>query len=123
MMNVPGANLLNIALSVIKPAAISWAAFVSQSVGANLAVANTYAVPVVIRGSAQPVARQLLESLGLDLNKSYIRIFAPNNVIDIERNITSDQFTVNGALYQGLSSTPWFSYDGWNEILCVQVPS
>ena len=123
MMNVPGANLLNIALSVINPAAISWAAFVSQAVGANLAVANTYAAPVVIRGSAQPVSRVLMETLGLDMNKSYIHIYAPNNVIDIERNITSDQFTVNGTLYQGLSATPWFGYDGWNEILCVQVPS
>lgn len=122
MMRIPGANLLNLALSVINPAQIQWFKFLKQTVGANLAVANTYAPPVTIRGSAQPVPRQLMETLGLDFNKSYIHIYAPNNLIDLERDISSDQFRVNRVLYQGISATPWFSYDGWNEILAVAVP-
>jgi hypothetical protein len=84
---------------------------------------STYASPVTIQGSIQAVPRTLMEILGLDIQRTYVKIFTPNNVMDIERDITSDQFQYGGATYQGVSATPWFSIDNWVEILAVQVPA
>lgn len=120
---IPGGNLLNLALSVIAAQPIQWLQFDAETVQSNMAVSLSYKTPVTIAGSLQPVPRSLMEILGLDMNKSYVNIFTSNNVIDIERDISSDRFTYGGTTYQGLSSTPWRNIDGWNQILCVQVPN
>lgn len=120
---IPGSNILNLALGVIAAQTIQWLQFNTETVQSNMAVSLSYKSPVAIKGSLQPVPRHLLELLGLDMNKSYVNIFTSNNVIDIERDISSDRFTFGGNTYQGLSSTPWANIDGWNQILCVQVPN
>ena len=122
-MSVPGSNLLAQASQLIALQTISWLQYASQTTESNLMVAPTYNTPVTVQGSVQPVPRRLMEMLGLDMQRNYINIFTPNNVIDIQRDISSDQFQINGTLYQGISSTAWYMIDGWNEILAVQVPS
>lgn len=120
---IPGGNLLNLALSVISASAIQWLQFDAETVQPNMAVSLSYLAPVTIQGSLQPVPRHMMELLGLDMNKTYVNIFTSNSVIDIERDISSDRFIYGSATYQGLSSTPWRNIDGWNQILCVQVPN
>ena len=71
----------------------------------------------------QPVPRVLMETLGLDFQKHYVNIFVPQSVIDIRRDVSSDKFIYCGVTYQGISLTKWVSQDGWNQVLCVEVPS
>jgi hypothetical protein len=120
---IPGSNILAQALTMIASQAITWLSYQSRSTNDIGMQVSVYAAPVTIQGSIQAVPRTLIQALGLDMNKTYVNIFVPNNVIDIERDITSDQFQYGGATYQGLYATPWFSIDGWNQILAVQVPS
>ena len=122
-MPVPGSNILTMALSAIAAQQITYLAFVSRSTNSIGMQVPVYASPVMIRGSIQPVPRELMERLGLEFQKNYVRIFAPNNLIDIARDVSSDKFQFSGVTYQGLSLTKWFSVDSWNEILAIQVPS
>lgn len=118
----PGSNLYAKAVRLIAQQTVAYLAFVSRATQPNGIYLSTYASPVMIRTSFQPVQRALMQLLGLDMNKSYANIFVPQTVIDIARDVTSDQFQFNGATYQALSITPWFAIDGWNQVLVVLVP-
>jgi E217 collar protein gp28 len=120
---IPGSNLLNQALSVIASQTISYIAFVSRSKNINSVWVPTYATPVNIQGSIQPVPRTLMMELGLDLQRHYVNIYVSNKVIDIRRDVSSDQFKFQGTTYQAISLTRWFGVDGWNQVLAVEVPS
>ena len=122
-MATPGSNILKTALSVLASQKIQYLAFVSRSNNAIGMLVPVYAAAITIRGSVQPVPRSIMERLGLDFQKQYVNIFVPNDVVDIERDVSSDKFQYGGKTYQGLSSTAWYSVDGWNEILCISVPS
>lgn len=122
-MSVPGSNLLSQALTLIASQAITYLAYVSRSTNAIGMQVPVYAAPVTLMGSIQPVARQLLETLGLDLQRHYVNIYVSNSLIDIRRDVSSDRFQFAGATFQGISLTKWFSVDNWNAILCVEVPN
>jgi hypothetical protein len=120
---IPGGNILNQALSLIAAKTISWLPHTGETTGANLMVAPTYGAPVSIQASVQPVSQQLMELLGLDMNRSYVKIFTSNNVFGVQRDIASDQFQIGPDLFQGISKTAWYYIDNWVEILAVKVPS
>jgi len=120
---IPGSNILNMAFSVIAAQQIQYLAYVSRTTNSIGMQVPVYAPAVTIKGSIQPVQRELMERMGLDFQKHYQRIFAPNSIVDIRRDVSSDQFQFAGITYQGLSLTRWFGVDGWNEILVVEVPS
>lgn len=122
-MSVPGSNLLTQALQIIAAQSITYLAYKSRTANGIGLWVNTYAAPVTIRGSFQPVPRSLMEILGLDMNKSYVNIFVPRSIIDIARDVSSDQFQYCGITYQALSITPWVNIDGWNQVLAVMVPN
>lgn len=122
-MTTPGSNLLNQALSIIAAQAIVYLAYVSRSETDFGTLVPVYASPVTIRGSIQAVPRALMELLGLDFQRNYVNIFVPNTIIDIARDVSSDQFQFGGSTFQALSLTKWRSIDGWNQVLCVEVPS
>lgn len=122
-MSTPGSNLLTQAMQLIASQSVTYLAFASRTANAIGNYVPTYATPVVAKGSFQPVPRSLMQLLGLDMQRNYVNIFLPQSVVDIKRDVTSDQFQYAGITYQGVSSTPWFSVDGWTQILCVQVPS
>lgn len=122
-MSVPGSNLLTQALQLIAAQTITYLAYVSRASNAIGLWVNTYATPATFRGSLQPVPRSLMQILGLDMNKSYVNIFVANSIVDIARDVSSDQFQFAGATYQALSITPWLAIDGWNQVLAVMVPA
>jgi len=122
-MSVPGSNILNQALRLIARQTISYIAYVSRATNSIGNWVTTYADPVNVLGSIQPVSRVLMQTLGLDMQKHYVNIFVPQNIVDIRRDVTSDQFVFAGAKYQALSITKWVTVDGWNQVLCVEVPN
>lgn len=120
-MKVPSGNILNAALSVIQKQAFTYFAFTSRKTNEiGLDVAN-YALGVDAMGSAQPVPRNVYQNLGLDFQRTYFNFFVPSKIIDINRDVSGDQFEYNGQRFQCLSNTPWFGIDGWNQVLCVAV--
>lgn len=121
-MNVPGSNLLNRAAKLIRLQTIIYLAYVSRTTTDTLTLVANYAPPKTIRGSTQPVPLTLMQILGLDMQRTYYNLFVPQAVIDIGRDVASDQFKLQGKLFQGISSTPWAAIDGWTQILVVMVP-
>jgi hypothetical protein len=122
-MSVPSSNLLAQALRVIKPSAFQYVAYQSRttnSIGLDVA---TYAAPVTLRGSIQPVPRNIFEQYGLDFQKSYIWVYVQKNISDIDRDRSSDRIIFNGKTYQILSNTEWYPIDGWSAFICVYVPN
>lgn len=120
-MNIPGANLLKIAFTVIAQQTVGYLKATGRTVNAVQQQVTTYASSVLIKGSFQPVPRSLYEVNGLDFQKVYYTFYSSMNIIDIQRDVSADQITFNSATYQVLSSNDWFAVDGWKGVLCVLV--
>lgn len=115
-------NLLNKALSVVPQQTFNYLAFVSRtpnSVGQDVA---TYAAPRCMRGSVQPIRRNLYQQYGLDFQRDYLTFYVSKNAIDVGRDVSGDQMQFNGNTYQCVSETDWFPMNGWTSILCVRIP-
>ena len=122
-MILPGANLLNMALSVIGKQTITYRQNTGRTTGGNGQLVPTYAADVTIKGSVQPVPRNLYQQMGLNFQSSYFWIYVPNTAInDVTRNLSGDLFLWNSGKYQAMSKTDWKALDGWTAVLCVQVP-
>ena len=114
-------NLLNQAFSAIPKQSFSYYAFTGRTtndVGYDIA---TYASPLTVFGSVQAIPREKYEFMGLDFQKKYINIYISKEIIDIDRDVSGDQFFVLGRRFQALSKTWWFNIDGWVAVLCVEV--
>lgn len=119
---IPGGNILAMANRVIAPQQLQYRPFVSRELNAAGIYMTRRAAPVLLLANLQPVPRSRYEQLGLDLQKNFSTIFIQKNAIDISRDVTGDQFWYSGRLYQAESRTSWFAQDGWEAILCVEVP-
>lgn len=120
-MAIPGSNVLKTALSVIASQLVSYHQFVRRDeneIGQDVAV---YAVARNIKGSFQPVSRNLYQQLGLDFNRLYYYFYTSKAVLDVQRDVSGDQISFDGFRYQVLSANDWFSVDGWTAVLCVRV--
>jgi hypothetical protein len=118
---IPGQNLLNMCLTLIHKQTVQYYQFVSRetnSVGQDI---TTYASPIILVGSFQPVPRKLYELYGLDLQKDYSTFYTSNNLLDITRDVSGDQIAYIGRRYQVESDNDWFSQDGWKGVLCVDL--
>lgn len=119
---IPGQNLLNMALRIIAKQEFIFFAYLGRENLPNGLDAPTYAAGVKVFGSAQPTPKQLIEQMGLDLQKTYFTFYFPQDVVDVDRDTSGDQFVLNGKTYQVLSITPWLDIDGWNQAVAVKVP-
>ena len=120
-MRIPGGNLLALASRVIQQQAVSWQAFVARTRNSTGQYVNTYAAPVVIQGSFQPIDKKAYQQLGLDLAKNYATLYTPQVIRTVERDGSGDLLTYNGKLYQGTSSIDWTGQDGWGAYIVVEV--
>lgn len=122
-MIIPGGNLLNLALTVIQKQQLTYYAYTSRALTDIGTFVATYGDGVPVFGSFQPVPRNLFVQMGLDLQKSYATIYISKDVLDVDRDVSGDQFIYNGLTWQVESRTAWFPLDGWDAVLCVQVPN
>lgn len=120
-MAIPGSNLLVEALGVIASQTVSYIRYAARAPNAIGQYITTYAAAESVQGSFQPVPRSLYQQQGLDYQKSYWNFYVPNAVIDVTRDVSGDQLSFQGRKYQCESVTPWYSIDGWNAVLCVDV--
>ncbi len=120
---IPGGNLLNLAMSAIQKQQLGYVAYAGRALAANGDYVPAYLNAVTIGGSIQPIKRSLYENMGLDFQKNYVNIFVPNDINDIKRASAGDQFTFKEKTFQVLSNEEWFQMDGWDQVLCVEVPT
>jgi len=122
-MNIPGANLLGIALRVIQPQTLSHEAFVSREPNSAGDFVSVYAAPVDIQGSMQAVNKKLYQELGLNLAKNYSQLYTQANVQPTARDREGDRITFGGKVWLCESDMNWGVVDGWRKLLCVEVPA
>jgi hypothetical protein len=117
---IPGANILAMASTVINTFTVNYYKNTSRVKGNNGLLVPVYALPIQLKGSLQPVARNLYEQFGLDLSKFYYTFYCQKDILDLSRDISGDKLEFLGNTYQCESSTDWFPFDGWVGILCVK---
>ncbi len=120
---IPGGNLLNLAMTAVAKQQLQYVAYTGRVLAGNGDYVPAYAPPAVIYGSIQPVKRSLYSQMGLDFQKNYHNIFVPKDVLNIQRASAGDQFVYNRQTFQVLSNEAWFQMDGWDQTLCVEVPT
>jgi hypothetical protein len=118
---IPGQDLLAMALTMIAQQYLTYYQARSRVLNDLGQYVTTFAAPIPMYGSWQPVPRQLYMQYGLDLQKDYYTFYTSNNVLDLARDITADQVAFNGQLFQVESNNDWYALDGWKGILCVHI--
>lgn len=117
----PGSNLFKRAIRAIKPTTIQYLAYTDRTLNAARQWVPGYAAAVPITASVQMVARSVYGDYGLDFQKVYLKVFAATNIIDVQRDTSSDRFIWNGWIYQVDSNNDWFVQDGWVSCIAVRI--
>lgn len=120
-MGVPGMNLLNMAMTVIQPTIVTYKKYASRTINSIGNYITTYDTSVDIPGSLQAVPRSAYQAYGLDYNKTFYTFYTSTNVIDTQRDVSGDQMTSGGFLYQCVSENDWFAIDGWTGVLLERI--
>lgn len=118
---VPGSNLLNRALRLIGAQAVQYSVFTGRSINSIGLMVPSFAAPVAVVGSVQPVPRNIVQELGLDWQKNYVTFYTSHFVNDVARDQTGDHFAFNGKTWQVLSKTDWTPIDGWSNPMCIEI--
>lgn len=120
-MSTPGSNLFKRAIKLIKPTTIQYFKYDGRTLNDVKQWISTFAAPTDITASVQAVPRSVYKQFGLDLQKQYIKFFAPVDFFDLSRDTAGDKVVFNGRLYQINSQTDWFVQDGWASCLAADV--
>lgn len=118
---IPGANILNMAFNLIGQQSISWLVATGRTQNALGNWIVTYAEPVIVKGSWQPIDAAKYAMLGLDMAKKYFTLYASASVLPVERGTSGDLIEYNGRRYQVDDETDWFGVDGWRQVRCVDI--
>lgn len=120
---IPGANLLGMALRAIQPQTLQWRAFVSRTENSAGDTVATFAAPVDVQGSMQPVDKKLYQMLGLNLAKNYSTLYIFGPIKPTARDRDGDLILFGGTTWQCESDRDWSAVGEYRKILCVEVPA
>lgn len=120
---IPGSNLLNRAFGVIAAQTVQYRQYLGKTTNAAGIEVASWADPIPVRGSLQPVDTTLIKNLGLDLEKTYVTFYTPRLMTDLARDRASDRISFGGQTFQVISMANWNLQDGWVRVLCVEVAS
>lgn len=118
---IPGANLLNMAFGLIGAQEVGYRKYLGKVKNPAGIQVVTWAEPVPLFGSFQPIDGKLLQQYGLNLAKDYATFYASQGFTDPERDKTGDRIVYGGEVWQVESKCPWILQDGWTRVLCVKV--
>ncbi|WP_422930136.1 phage collar protein [Singulisphaera sp. PoT] len=121
-MSVPGSNLLAMATRLIAKQPFEYHAFRGRETNYIGQDVTVFAVPVTLLGSIQPVPRSVYQEYGLDFQRNYVNVYVSQDITDIARDVAGDRIVFQGRTYECISKTPWIGIDGWDAVLCVEVP-
>lgn len=115
-------NLLNRAFSVIPTQEYTYHKFSNRTTNEYGIDEVTYLSATNYSGSLQPVPRSKYEYMGLDYQKRYFMLYTTNEILDIDRDVSGDQFDFAGKRYQCISiESNWHDVDGWCGVLSVEI--
>lgn len=118
---IPGFNILDMALSVIATQTVAYYQYSGRALNNVGQDVNTFAAPIFIDGSLQPVPRQLYQQFGLDFSKDYQLFYVSKNILDLNRDVSGDQIVFDSQRYQCEQNVEWFAQDGWVAVLCCRI--
>ncbi|XAI95259.1 hypothetical protein [Leptolyngbya phage Lbo-JY16] len=118
-MIVPGSNILNMAFGLIASQPAVWYQATGRAQNAVGQFITTYAEPVVIRGSMQPMDRARYEALGLDMDKDYWSFHTAHPIDGVDRGKAPDVIEYNGNRYQITKQADW-DVDGWRWLILIR---
>lgn len=116
-------NLLGLAQSVVGVQPVTLAKFTGRVENAAGYQVPSYAAPVPIKATVQPIPQAKYQALGLDWNHEYVTLFTPAGVVTVGRDASGDKVTFAGGSYLCESATPWSAQAGWSSIVAVKVPA
>ena len=122
-MRVPGSNLFKQATKMIRKQQITYVKDLGRTKNSIGQYITEYSDPMPIMASVQAMQRDKYQQLGLDLQRNYIKIFASQELQDLERGKSGDKVTWNGRDYQLTSDVDWNAMDGWEYVIAVLVSS
>ena len=120
-MIVPGSNLLGIALSVLGAQTASYYARTGRTKNSRGVFVTTFAPPIDVIGSWQPMNKTTVTAMGLDMSKDYATFYSATPFNTIDENEPADEFTYAGRRWRAISKTNWTPADGWNGVVVVDV--
>lgn len=118
---IPGINLLNVAFGAIAQQRLLFIKALSRTLDESGKWVTSYADPVPVNASWQPVGDAAYNELGLDMDKSYFTAFVRFTPVGNNRGMSPDRFAFQGRLYEAESVTPWGGIDGWSYATCVDI--
>lgn len=114
-------NLLNLALSVQPKQTVQYFAYGGSVLQPDGRKVSSFAAPVNLVGSFQPVPRSAYQAMGLDFSREFVSFFASSAIAVLQRDIAGDEFVFAGSRYHVMSNTEWFNVNGWNANLAVKI--
>lgn len=122
-MSVPGSNLLLAALQLIRPQTVLYYRNTGRTTRpTGLDVATFAPAQPITQCSVQAVPLNRYESMGLDYKRRYVTLFAPKNVIGVERERSGDEFEYAGKRYSVIEGeADWFMQDGWTAVVGIFI--
>lgn len=126
-MIVPGSDLLSLAFRVVAPLQKGAARLrVYQGRATNAAgfdvPAYADSVSMPDGTQVQPIPRNRYQEMGLDYAKDYITVYTTASCACTDRDNNGDLIDWDGRLWLCASKTAWRSIDGWERVVCVEVP-
>lgn len=116
-------NILSLAMGAIGSQTAAWQKFKDRTTNEAGHKVQSYYPTKNIVGSVQPVSQKAMQALGLDMNKRYVTLYTPADVVAVERDGSGDRIVYAGDVYLCESDTPWRAQAGWVSVLCVKVPA
>ena len=119
---IPGINVLGIAFGAIAQQTVRHLVATGRTQNAVGSWVTTYATPVAVRASWQPVDAKKYEQLGLDMAKEYHNIWLKSPVTGIQRGKSPDRFIgPDNRLHEVVVIKDWYGQDGWSEVMVIDV--
>lgn len=118
-------NLLTRALQSIPQQQVDYLAFVENSLMRDGSLAPTFAPPIALLGSFQPVTSTQKLALGLSLKSNYVRFFVAADLLTISSNHANgranDRIAYQNRTYDITGETDWFYQNGWKELFLTEI--
>lgn len=118
---IPGLNILELALSAITPQTGQWLKFTGNTQNSQGQDIPSYAEPVEVYGSFQPVDVRTVHEMGFDTSKKYRMFYTSNPIAITERATSPDVLIFYGRKYNVAGDADWYQQDGQKAVMLVDV--
>ena len=113
-------NLFEMATKVIPPETIQYYHFTGDEINSIGKSVPTYADPIDVKASVQPVGDDFYKALGLDFQKEYYYVYSNQRMYGINEQNQPDCVAFHGHTYMVHKNCHWDEYNGWGYVMVVK---